>query len=134
MDKLIEWKDAYNVGVCRIDYAHIELFDLANRVLGAIRDRLPEGAVNEAFTDLLFRTVTHFDQEESLLEATFYPEMTRHRSLHDRLVRNLVRFQGKYKSGGVDAGAVSTFLLDWLLEHILQDDIYNAPYFRDRGI
>ncbi len=89
--------------------------------------------MNEAFADLLYRTVTHFDREESVMEESFYPGTARHRSVHDRLVRDLVRFQGKYKSGGVDAREVGTFLLDWLLEHILQDDIYATPYFRHKG-
>ena len=107
MNKLIEWKDEYNLGVGGLDHEHVEWVDRANRVISALEAGSPPSAVNDAFFDLLDITVKHFDLEESHMELAYYPDLARHRSLHDRHIRDLVRFQGRCHRGEVSGEGLS---------------------------
>jgi len=133
MNKLIEWNEKYNLGVDGLDHEHIEWVNRANRVIGAIENGSPAAELNDAFFRLLECTVEHFDVEESHMEGAYYPELARHRCLHDRHIRGLVRFQVRCSRGEINAETVSTYLLDWLLEHILQADADYVPYIHRRG-
>jgi hemerythrin-like metal-binding protein len=132
MEKQIEWKSAYNLGDGGLDDEHAEWVRLANRVIRAVDHDAPAADLNEAFCELLDCTVRHFDVEERHMEGAYYPELARHRGLHDRHIRDLVRFQGRCKRREVKAEAVATYLLDWLLEHILQADADYVPYVKGR--
>ena len=130
---LIEWKDAYNIGFARFDLEHQRLMLAANRVIVSVFER-QTGQLTSALADLSDEACAHFDEEERLMEDSFYPQLRQHRDAHNRLMRELASFAARARKDSIGVDEVSTFLLDWLLEHILQADVQYAAYFQERGL
>ena len=131
---LIEWNESYYIGVPRFDQEHVELMGMANAIIQSIHSGGSQSEVEAAFATLLARTCRHFDDEEAVMADTFYSHLAQHRSNHNELIRALVKFAAEARSGEVRAQRAGEFLLDWLLEHVLQADVYYAKHFMERGI
>ena len=86
---LIEWKDAYRVGIDDIDHEHRGLIDLINALydeLGAKRDR---DAVLDFLGEIFARVSAHFALEEQLMRARRYDRYAEHKADHERLLDDI---------------------------------------------
>jgi len=72
---------------------------------------------------LLTYTKIHFSAEERLMREHGYPQLADHKRLHDQLMDKVIQMNDKVRSGRmVPSVSLGTFLKDWLLTHILQQD------------
>lgn len=114
-----------------MDVEHMRLFAAVNDLAAAEAAGAPRIEIVEAVFDLLRFTGTNFTEEEVLMSAYEYPDLSEHRAAHDRFSLDL-------------ASAVSDFLVDreatvepllervrgWLQDHIVTDDCPLAEYLR----
>lgn len=134
MAELFKWSDQYSVGVEEIDEDHKQLVRILNRVVQSIRDDKSKDQVREIMDELIDYTRYHFSHEESLMEKTGYPGLEQHRASHELLVWRVIAFHQKVLQETIDMAEVANFLVEWLINHILDEDARFAPHFRQHGI
>ena len=130
----LQWSEDFSVGVPGIDEQHRTLFDLVNKIHTAILEHKGTAACTEVLNELVDYTRIHFAVEECLMHITAFPEYEQHCALHHELVHDVVVLQEKIRSG---KAAISfellQFLRNWLIKHILGEDMKYADFFASDG-
>jgi diguanylate cyclase (GGDEF)-like protein/hemerythrin-like metal-binding protein len=120
---LFVWSTAYELGVPEMDAQHAQLFVLLNVLAEALqnaRDPMPP------FHDFIGAVARHFADEERLLVEACYPDISRHREQHQRL---LAEVAGLVLDGeDISTSLVLRYLQDWLCRHIDGADRDYAGY------
>lgn len=126
---MLVWNPAWETGIARIDDQHRTLLGQVDQFFQAIHD---PGAGDQLPGMLVFLAGyvdVHFREEEAAMEAAGYPGLPAHRTAHegmrDRLKELLARFQ---EDRSVLTAALLEFMVDWLVNHIDQNDRVMAAY------
>ena len=131
--KFVEWKERYSVGNNELDDQHKGLISIINDLYTAIRDQTTQGELNGILDRLLEYTQSHFEREEHLMEEHLFPDLARHRIVHDRMVqrtRELHRL-ALHNENDVAVKTMS-FLKDWWIDHIIVMDSQYKPYMEGK--
>jgi len=125
----LEWTPAYSVGHEEIDRQHQVLFDYVNAFHDALEDGVEQDLLVQIFAQVLEYTRFHFRDEEALMAQYAYPDLQRHKQLHQRLVETVMELQESLCAGEENAGPrVMGFLKNWLQAHVLGVDKKYRPY------
>jgi hemerythrin len=119
------WTSDLSVGVDAIDLQHQELFLRTNSLLVAIGDRRAEGEILTTLAFLGDYVVSHFEDEERLMQAAGYPGLAEHVAEHGRLTKAFDRLRRKFALGGIDELLVEDVereLCAWLVHHVQGTD------------
>jgi hemerythrin len=120
---LFVWQQIYSVGVERIDAQHRRLFEIANRFHAAHQRREPRALLTAIFGELVDYTVSHFADEERLLQAHDYDDFDRHKANHEKLVKLVLGYRRQLENGEPDVEAhAMNFIKTWLNGHVLGMD------------
>lgn len=123
---VIEWRDGFKIGVAQVDQEHRHLFTLVRA--------LNLDSVDQTVEELLDYVVTHFSNEQELMEKSGYPAFEQHLKLHEEFASQVADFLG--------SGAVWTedriqelrrFLNKWLIGHIMTHDLRFGKWFASKG-
>ena len=125
-----EWMDSYSVGDDELDADHRCLISIINRFIVAVADHRTGEVTDKILEELTHYTVDHFRREEEVMRRVDFPDYLHHRSAHDRLTRQVAEFSARWRSGQEDPAGVAEFLMDWLLHHILEEDMKYSFYLR----
>jgi len=130
---LIKWRDSYSVGVDKFDQEHMVLVELINEMFTIVRDKEGDVAVlTDAVEKLVDYTRIHFTDEEEALEKVNYPKLEEHKEIHTNLLEQVVDFQKQVEDEGKDLRMdLYKFLRDWLINHILDEDMKYGEYFTE---
>lgn len=132
---LITWtEEQFGTSVSTADEQHQELFDLLNTLHETIPggDREEIGAKLDAFLDYV---VMHFQTEEELMQSNGYPEYEAHKAEHDKLIATATEIQKGFKEEGKELSQDSTtFVKDWLTNHIPTIDRSYGPFLNEKGV
>jgi hemerythrin len=132
-----------DVGHPGFNSAHKRLLDIiidADRILSAVlfSGRPPHEHEWEElaiiFDDLIAYTKVHFNEEVEYLYQQEYPNADHHQAVHDGIVNQLSQFLVKIQIFK-DASSIAVtrrWLLEWLLNHVNQQDADYARYFAER--
>ncbi len=134
MSDVFQWDDSYSVGVEQIDDDHKQLITLGNDMIKAAVANKGADIVGEVLNELIEYTEGHFGREEELMVKTNYPEYRDHRVKHKRLMNDVFLFKSQYIAGNVEPSAISRFLIDWIVKHILEEDKEYAEHFHAHGL
>ena len=131
---LIEWTDKLSVGVEAIDADHRKLVTLLNRLHRMAREEADTGLMAEVLDELIRYTQYHFQAEEQLMRLARYPDYEAHKARHEELKEEVTRLRADFerKPEIVHGHRMFTFLSDWLMRHILREDMQYAPYLQER--
>jgi hemerythrin len=117
----LNWNDKYRVGVRAIDDEHKELFDAVNELESAAALNTETGAL---LKKLVSATRGHFADEERAMREAKYPGLALHAANHQRLMEKVEAFAARYSGTGAAVNRHAlTFLRDWLVYHIENDDL-----------
>ncbi|GFO59540.1 hemerythrin [Geomonas silvestris] len=122
---VIEWQDCLSVGVLEIDIQHKLLFERFNSFLQACESEADQDKVHRLFWFLEAYAVTHFTEEEKLMQASGFPDLPMHRKQHAEFAAEIARIKERLRCEGPSPTLVSsltTFISDWLTRHISQMD------------
>ncbi|GAW65536.1 hemerythrin [Geoanaerobacter pelophilus] len=121
----IEWQDNLSIGVLEIDIQHKLLFDKFNSFLDAYQsDGNTEGTLR-MFWFLEAYAVTHFKEEEKLMQQLAFPTFHSHRQKHEAFIENVNQLKERLKVEGLSQALVTTltsFITSWLVQHISTED------------
>lgn len=120
----LDWDDRYRVGHEQIDRQHQRLFELINdlvRKAGEGADRQDSLKTVNALVDY---ALEHFADEESLMQRIGYDDIDRHRWRHSEFAGKIADMAVAWGEGHeITAGEICEFLKDWLVNHILIEDL-----------
>lgn len=132
MADFIEWDAKYDVGVEYVDKQHKHLIDLMNQLYDACLGE--KGALDQKFKEVMKELVdyvmTHFKDEEKIMESINYPKLKEHRQKHESFVKEMLDTVNAYTNGKqLVPNTFVRFLRDWLFNHILIEDKEWALYY-----
>ncbi|MGQ9366015.1 bacteriohemerythrin [Azospirillum sp. A39] len=133
---LIAWNDAFSVGIREFDDAHKRLMALLNQLWDANEARHGADVLGPILDELIAYTTSHFAEEEALFRKWNYPVLHHHHALHGKLTATVLDLQAKFARDGaaVISDEAFDFLRDWLVKHILGEDMLYKSYFNGLGI
>ena len=131
----IEWSENLSVDVKMFDEEHKKLIGLVNDLHGSMLKGKGKDALGIVLKGLIDYTVTHFDNEEKVMEQYNYPGYKLHLVEHKQLTAKVVELRDKYNKGDVYLSMdVLLFLKDWLTHHILETDKQYGAFYTSKGI
>lgn len=121
----IEWNSDLSIGVVEVDVQHKLLFEKFNAFLEAYQaDKDPE-EVLRMFWFLGAYAVTHFKDEEELMQRVNFPDLPRHREKHKAFCDELAKLKDRLNAEGPNQEVfanMASFVSGWLLGHITTTD------------
>ncbi|ADU67324.1 hemerythrin-like metal-binding protein [Desulfurispirillum indicum S5] len=131
----IVWNDELSVGIRRFDDQHKKLVSIINKLANAVKQGAGKSVLDNVFDELLDYTVTHFEDEISLMKKHGYHEAPQHQEIHDSLVRQVLKLKEKFDKGDLlVATETLDFLRNWLFKHIRQEDKKYSSFFQSKGM
>lgn len=116
-------EDTHIVNVREIDEQHKELVGRINQIHEAMTLKRGKEVLGGLLDELIEYTRFHFSTEEELMTAHEYPELSRHKSEHDRLLEQVVALDRQFRSGELLLSfAIILELKGWAMRHILYSD------------
>ena len=121
---VVEWRDGFKINVQQVDSEHKHLFALVKR--------LDLTTVDETLDELLEYVVTHFSNEQQLMEDSGYPDFPSHLKLHEEFSSTVADFLSASETWDDDRiQALRRFLNKWLIGHIMTHDLRFGNWYRD---
>jgi hemerythrin-like metal-binding protein len=129
----VAWNPNLATGHEKIDTQHKQLFKLTSDLVEACEKGSDIMTVGRTLDFLASYTVSHFADEEKLMEIHHYPGYSEHKKKHDDFKQTVTGLIESYKSTGITSdlsNAVNTVVIRWLTTHISQVDRKLADYIR----
>lgn len=126
MPFVIEWRDGFKIGIAQVDQEHRHLFTLVRA--------LNLQSVQQTVDELLDYVVTHFSNEQELMERSGYPAFEQHLKLHEEFGASVAEFLGS--SGDWTEERVQElrrFLNKWLIGHIMTHDLRFGKWYANHS-
>lgn len=134
---MVEWQDSLSVGVLEVDIQHKLLFEKFNAFLAACEAQTETDGIYRLFWFLEAYAITHFTEEEKLMQRVGYPDLVAHREKHREFAAEVGGLKERLKSEGPTPTLVSTitsFVSSWLFNHISHADRAIGRYVAAAGI
>lgn len=130
---LVEWDDAFSVGINKIDEQHKRFFSLINMLYDAVQEGKGDELIDSVLKGLQQYMIYHFKTEESWMKMHNYPDLNSHKQEHQEAIQKVNKFILEYERGQRTVTIeLMKFLSDWLQNHILQSDRKYIPYLQDK--
>ena len=125
----IVWQDDLSVGNAKLDGQHKGLIALINS-FG--QDNLTQDQLSAGMEGLIAYAARHFNDEEDFIMANAVDLLAHQVDCHARFIEKAYEFASRFSDGeGLDLrNDVYTFLCDWLIDHIREED---QKYNPNRG-
>lgn len=122
---IVAWTEDMSVGVPGLDRDHQRLIDLLNRLYAVLRRDDARDEVGAVIAELADYAIRHCAAEEALMERAGYAGLAAHRQSHAMLHQRVADDQADYRRSprSVVAADLFEFLSDWLIHHILTEDM-----------
>lgn len=135
MAPLLTWSDKMSVGVEALDADHRKLMGFVNDLHAAVRGRAAPADVGRILDDLIGYTEYHFEVEERLQKLARYPGLDDHKQAHQALRDKVYALREKFRANPESLNNIKVFdfLSDWLVRHILGDDMKYAPFLQRKA-
>ena len=130
MNALLRWRDSMALSVPVIDADHKRLFELLSRLRFLDLAGEDRRAIADALAELLLYTQTHFRREERLMELGGYPGLAAHRRLHRQFTDRVTEITARFgqNGAGLKTSSICDLLSNWLVDHVLGEDMKLKPY------
>jgi hemerythrin len=123
----LHWTSNLNTGIAVIDKQHKVIVDYINELDEVISGGGNRDRVAMVIHSLVGYTTSHFDFEESMQEEAGYPFLKMHKKLHDRFVKRVNEFHGRFDLGEDISEELHNLMFNWLYVHINSEDMDYVP-------
>ncbi|EDO9963753.1 bacteriohemerythrin [Campylobacter jejuni] len=131
MDKLIPtWNEKYSIHDTMIDIQHQKLFELAGKVEYLIDKPVYKDEIKNLLAEFFNYMKDHFYEEERYMELIKYPDIETHKKIHKHIIQSMIELIKNIKSTNDLKEKLYTIMSEWLLEHILYEDMKVEQYRR----
>jgi len=133
--KFISFTSQYSLGISGIDEQHKKIMDYINQIHAAVKKDKALDEIKKILGDLTQFTVDHFAVEEKYFDQFNYPDTTKHKAIHQKLLEQVTNVITEINEGqDVNLIEVLIFLKNWLSTHILVEDKRYAPFLIKNGV
>lgn len=130
---IFKYDDSLKTGIEMIDQQHKEIITSANLFFISYKGGKPVQRLQECISFLEQYVQYHFQSEEAFQNECNYPGFLTHQAQHSALT-----MQFKFHATRIRASSFSKeviddfyqFLNDWVIAHILKEDLEFAEYYR----
>jgi len=115
------WTPSLSVGVDLIDDQHKTLFEKADKLFEAGRNKSSKEYIRELLVFLDEYTKKHFADEEKYMLSIKYPGYAEQKSAHTYFINQLAKLRSDYEASGGSLPVIinaNKMVLDWLTQHI----------------
>ena len=131
----IVWSKKFSVGIAAIDKQHKKLIEMINHLINNPPDGTRSETVADVLTEMTSYAHKHFESEETLMIKYGYPHLDQHKSKHRAFNVKAIEFCMATSEGvEIVPYALLEYLKQWLVEHILQEDMKYKIFFKEHGI
>jgi len=128
-----DWNDKFDTGIKDMDMQHRKLVQILNQYFDAMKSGQARDILDVSLRELANYTKSHFVSEERLMEKFQYPQLEDHRKTHLELTKQVNEILSKLKEGRmINSVNLSSFLKEWLINHILVSDKQYGQYINTR--
>lgn len=121
---VIEWREGFKINIPQVDAEHKRLFELIRA--------LKLTTVDQTMEELLGYVVTHFSNEQELMEKSGYPAFEQHLKLHEDFGTHVADFLGTGDEWTEErVQELRRFLNKWLIGHIMTHDLRFGKWYSD---
>ena len=119
------WSDDLAIGFAAIDDDHKRILDCIARLQEAFQLGDGQQALADGISVIVDYSRHHFDREERMLAAAGYAHIDHHRARHQSFCDYVAHAVAE--EGGIDHGALLSYLVDWWVGHIASEDKLYRP-------
>lgn len=126
----MHWISDLETGIEMVDQQHKAMFDRLDTLL----DKNHRNRVPETLEFLGEYVVRHFGCEELMMRCSKFPDIEHHAGIHEEFVAKYKELKQEYEKNGEDMLALmklTSFIRDWLYDHIMIQDKKFAEYFKN---
>jgi hemerythrin-like metal-binding protein len=129
------WNSTYSVKVKQCDDEHKKLFLLIEELNDAMRSGQGKLIIDGIVDDLARYAQIHFATEEALMTKAKFPGLAAHQAEHRKFVESVTKFRQDLDNGATGQSiSVSTFMTNWLVNHIMGTDKGYSAHLNAHGI
>jgi hemerythrin len=122
---VIRWREGFAIDIAQVDDEHEHLF-VSVKVLDL-------KLVERTLVELLDYVVTHFSNEQTLMEKSGYPACDQHVKLHEKFGAQIADFLSSAAPWSqARIQKLRRFLNKWLIDHILMRDLRFGKWYAQR--
>ncbi|TLD81956.1 non-heme iron protein [Helicobacter sp. MIT 05-5293] len=125
------WNDEFSVRHEIIDQQHQRLFELAHKAYKIANSHTTRNEVKGIITEFFDYMKTHFKDEEQYMQAIGYPKLEEHKRIHRALIADMASMVKNIHSANELKDKIMILAKDWLLVHILQEDMQIEKYRKE---
>lgn len=132
---IFQWDKNLEIGIPIIDQQHKKIIEAANAFFLSYKCGGKEKNTEDCLNFLSQYVLYHFQAEEAFQLESQYPEVRPHQAKHKYLTAQVKFHTTRILQSGFDAGIVKQFhdfIQDWIVGHILTDDIAFAKFYRQK--
>ena len=119
---LLEWRDAFRIGIAEVDHEHQQLIALINAIHDAASSGGP-AAVVQFLGELHARISAHFALEEKVMRGRGYGGYAAHKHEHEQLLGEIRDIMDQYElEHRFDARSLGASLERWFSAHFRTRD------------
>lgn len=130
---MIPWKDAYSVGNDRIDMQHQIFLGLVSEFSDAHQVGLPLEKLSRVLEEIIKYAEYHFMSEENMMSDCHYPELDKHRIIHNHLLSQAKAKASEMALGQTTPQQIEDFLTEWFILHTQHEDRKISEFLKDCG-
>ncbi|NOU20062.1 MAG: hemerythrin family protein [Bacteroidales bacterium] len=131
----IVWTDTLSVKIKSIDDQHKKLIDMINDFYDNINKNSNNELIIKLVDGMKKYTVMHFSMEERYMVQYKYPHYEQHKKEHEQFIAKVNALEEKLKQGKMIVSfEITSFLKDWLKNHIQTVDKQYSDFFVKHGI
>lgn len=121
---LLEWTQAYRIGIDMLDYEHQDLFARLNELHTELLKHDERGRIEACLGEIHARMAAHFALEEKFMQEKRYAQYPEHKAEHDQLLDEFGEFMIRFAQNPdlVYGAAEQLTLKRWVIEHMLTSD------------
>lgn len=133
---LLDWNDEkFSLNISAIDTQHKELIHITNQLHEILGQENYQGKAIKILKRLYAYTSYHFTSEEAMLKENNYPQYRAHIQIHKTFKTKIKEsLEGVRDKRNYPLAPLQDFLVEWILNHILGEDVKYAAYFKEKGI
>ncbi|MEW6601193.1 MAG: bacteriohemerythrin, partial [Nitrospirota bacterium] len=128
----VKWSGKFSVGIKSIDEQHKQIVEMINLMVEYANTSLVRESTAQTLKALGRYCITHFDEEEALMTRYNYPDIERHKELHYEFRTRIALFP--VDPNEEIATVIAEYLMDWLVNHMLKDDMQYKIFFEEQGL
>jgi hemerythrin len=121
----MSWTQDLAIGVREIDEQHKKLFEMAEQLFEAGKNRKAKEFIGELLDFLGDYTKRHFKDEEGYMLKINYPDYAVQKKQHDDFIAKVASLKKEYTASGGNLLVIlnaNQMVLNWLVNHISKED------------